>query len=110
MVNGNICPKCGNPVMPYSRFIREAEPYKISACGSCGVKLKRSPKVYPYLFIMIIVLVGLTIPLFLVMLEAHMAYWIMLSAAILLLAGWAVLVNYLSWRYIGWVWSEQKKI
>jgi len=92
--------------MQYSRFIREAEPYKISDCGSCGVKLKRSSKVYTYLLIMIIVLVGLTIPLFLVMLETSMAHWVMWMVTILWLASWAVLVNYLSWRYIGWVIVE----
>ena len=95
--------------MPYSRFIREAEPYKISACGSCGVKLKRSPKVYTYLLIMIIVLAGLTIPLFLGMMVINVAHWIMWMVAILWLASWVVLVNYLAWRYIGWVVVEQKK-
>ncbi|MFC1537357.1 hypothetical protein ACFL4P_00860 [Gemmatimonadota bacterium] len=108
-MNGNICPECGNSVMPYSRFRREAEPFKISACGSCGVKLKRSPKVYAYLLIMTIVLMGIASPLFLVMLEANIAAWIFWMAAILLIASWAILINYLSWRYIGWVVVEQKE-
>jgi uncharacterized protein (DUF983 family) len=107
-MNGNICPKCGNPVMPYKRFIREAEPYKISECGSCGVKLKRSPKVYAYLIIILIILAGITLPLFLGMKETSLEHWIMWSIAIVWFASWVVLINYLSWRYIGWVIAERK--
>jgi uncharacterized protein (DUF983 family) len=106
-MNGNSCPKCNNPVMPYSRFIREAEPFKQSACGSCGVILKRSPKVYGYLSIMLLILVGVSVPLFLGMAETRMAHWTMWGIAVIWLASWAVLVNFLSWRYIGWVVAEQ---
>ena len=102
-MDGNICPKCGNAVMPYLRFIREAEPYKISLCASCGAKLKRSPKVYAYLVLMIIILIAVSIPVFLGMAEAHMALWLTLLTAIAWLACWSVLINYLSWRYVGWM-------
>jgi uncharacterized protein (DUF983 family) len=105
-MNGNICPKCGNPVMPYSRFIREAEPYKVSACGGCGVKLRRSPKVYIYLLIVLIIVAAMTIGLFMGMVKTRMAHWIMWMFALLWLCSWVVLINYLSWRYIGWVIEE----
>jgi hypothetical protein len=42
MPPGTLCPQCGKPVMPYLRFFREAEPYKISRCSHCQVELKRN--------------------------------------------------------------------
>ena len=45
-VAGNVCPKCGKAVMTYGRFFREAEPYRISPCGRCGARLRRSRAVY----------------------------------------------------------------
>jgi uncharacterized protein (DUF983 family) len=107
-MNGNICPNCGKPVMPYSRFIREAEPYKISECGSCSVKLKRSPRVYKYLIFMFIIFAGVSIPLFLGMVQTYLSSWIMWSMAIIWFACWVVLINYLSWHYIGWVVVEKE--
>jgi len=107
-MNGNICPACGKLVMPYSRFIREAEPYKISACGSCGVKLKRSPRVYLYLAVMCILLACLSIPLLIGMLKAKLGFLIIWGVTILWLACWVIVINYLAWLFIGWVSAEQE--
>jgi uncharacterized protein (DUF983 family) len=107
-MKGNICPQCGKDVMPYSRFLREAEPYKISECGSCGVKLKRSRRVYPYLIVMGIILAGVTIPLFLNIVKTQLTQWIIWIIVIIWLASWVIIVNYLSWRYIGWIIAEQE--
>ena len=108
-MNGNICPACGKLVMPYSRFIREAEPYKISACGSCGVKLKRSPRVYLYLAVKCILLACLSVPLLARMAKAKLGFWIIWVVTILWLAGWLIVINILAWLFIGWVPAEQEK-
>ncbi|HTX18702.1 MAG TPA: hypothetical protein VMG34_08575 [Bacteroidota bacterium] len=105
-MNGNVCPNCGKPVMSYWRFVREAEPYKISKCGSCGIELKRSPKVYLFLAGMIVILAALSIPLFVAMAATRMVWWISWFLALLWLACWALVTNHLSWRYIGWVASK----
>lgn len=102
-MNGNICPKCGKHVMTYKRFLREAEPYKISACGNCGARLKRRPRVYLYLLFMCIILAGVSIPLFHAMADAHVSFWIIWPVTILWIACWTLLTNFLSWRFIGWV-------
>ena len=94
--------------MPYSRFLREAEPFKVSACGSCGAKLKRSPKVVKYLILMMIIMAGATVGLFMGMVQTRMAHWIMWVLAIGWLGSWVLFVNYLSWRSIGWVIAEPK--
>ena len=109
-MNGNICPKCRKPVMPYRRFLKEAEPFKVSPCGSCGEKLKRSPRVFVYLLVMLAILAGASIPLFIAMAELHYSTITIWSLAILWLATWVILINYLSWRFIGWVVAEQKDI
>ena len=46
MLTGTLCPACGNPVMSYGRFRREAEPYKTSRCSGCEVELKRKKSVW----------------------------------------------------------------
>ncbi|MFH0992398.1 MAG: hypothetical protein V1799_20550 [bacterium] len=102
-MRGNICPQCGKEVMPYRRFFREAEPYKVSQCGSCDTKLKRSPRVYLFLLFMCIVLTVISIPLVIAMVAAHTSFWIMWPALVLWAACWVLLINYSSWRYIGWV-------
>ena len=108
-MNGNICPACGKLVMPYSRFIREAEPYKISASGSCGVKLKRSPRVYLYLTVKCILLACVSVPLLARMAKAKLGFWIIWVVTILWLAGWLIVINILAWLFIGWVPAEQEK-
>ena len=107
-MNGNICPKCGKEVMQYSRFIRKAEPYKIFACGSCGAKLRRSRYVYLYLLIMFAIMSLVTIPFFKIMVTAQISYWIIWPAAILCVACWVLLINYLAWRIIGWISVESQ--
>ena len=107
-MNGNICPQCGKDVMPYSRFLREAEPYKLSACGNCGTKLKRSPKVYLFLLTMLVLLAAISIPLFLGMVAAHLSSIIIWPTIIIWLICWVILVNYFSWRFIGWIIAEIK--
>jgi hypothetical protein len=32
--------------MPFARFVREAEPHKVSCCSNCGVELKRHKLVW----------------------------------------------------------------
>lgn len=108
-MTGNVCPKCGKAVMPYSRFLREAEPYRISNCGSCGVKLRRSPKVYLLFPIMCIVLGLIGVPVFLQLTKAQVHNWISMIIIIVLLTGWTFLTNYLGWRFIGWVPLEDDK-
>ena len=106
-MNGNVCPNCGKPVMSYWRFVREAEPYKTSKCGSCSIDLKRSPKVYLFLAAMVIILAAISIPLFLAMAATRMAWWVSWLLAFLWLACWALVTNHLSWRYVGWVVASQ---
>ncbi|MCX6122689.1 MAG: hypothetical protein NTX44_13850 [Ignavibacteriales bacterium] len=107
-MKGNICPQCGKPVMPYGRFIREAEPYKVSNCGSCDTKLKRSPRVYLYLLIMLVLLLAISFPLYYAMIAAAIAFSIIWPVMILWLFCWSILVNYFSWRSIGWVIADEK--
>lgn len=107
---GNICPICGKTVMSYGRFLREAEPYKVSACESCGSKLRRSRMVYVFLLLMIIILaLGIFLPMFNILYNAHTSIWLGIVIGVALVAGWSLLTNYLGWRLIGWVAVEQTK-
>lgn len=110
-MTANICPKCRNAVMPYKRFLREAEPFRISACGNCGAQLRRSPKVYLLLLVMLIVLSLIGLSVFLTIAKAEIPFWIVLAIAVVILAAWTLLTKYLSWRTIGWilVTDEKKK-
>jgi hypothetical protein len=107
-MNGNICPKCGKPVMSYGRFMSEAEPYKVSLCGSCDAKLKRSPRVYLYLLIMLVLLAAISFPLYYGMIARAISFSIIWPVMVIWLICWAILVNYFSWRYIGWVIAKTK--
>jgi uncharacterized protein (DUF983 family) len=107
-MKGNICPKCGNAVMTYARFIREAEPYKTSKCGSCGTELRRSRNVYAYLFVMCLLAGIAIVPIFILSAKAQLSYWFTVSIALILVVGWIVLTNYLAWRLIGWVIVTEK--
>ena len=46
MLSGTVCPSCNKQVMPYLRFLREAEPTKVSHCANCDVELKRRKSVW----------------------------------------------------------------
>ena len=105
----NVCPKCGNPVMSYRTFARKAEPYKVSTCGSCGVKLRRNPKVYLLLLAMCMILALLGIPLFGLLTRAQLPNWIGIVLFIVLIGAWALLTNYLGWRLVGWIIAEGDK-
>ena len=65
MSSGTLCPNCGKPVMPYGRFLRQAEPYKISRCSNCDVELKRKKSVWLLLLVGAVILatmIGFGIP------------------------------------------------
>lgn len=108
-MDGNKCPKCGNAVMTYGRFFREAEPYKKAGCGSCGIQLRRDPKVYFFLLPMIVVLWILCWYLVTSLTDTGTVLWIILPLLVILLALWAVVTNYISWRYIGWIVADEDK-
>jgi hypothetical protein len=107
-MNANECPICGKEVMPYRRFIREAEPWKTSLCGSCGAKLRRSPKVFRFLLLMMLPLAVVGIALFFWLTTMRLGYWANLTALLLLASVWTVLTNYLAWRHIGWVPAKEE--
>jgi predicted RNA-binding Zn-ribbon protein involved in translation (DUF1610 family) len=106
-IKGNVCPACGKEVMPYKRFIREAEPYKTSSCGSCGAPLRRSPAVFLFLFVMIVVLCIDCLSVFFALTKAGASFWIILAALTANLAIWVFITNYLSWRFISWIETDQ---
>lgn len=102
-MNANICPECGKEVMPYRRFMLEAEPFKRSACGSCGAMLRRNPRVY-FLLLVMGIAAGLGESFLMVrLLEAHVSNWINIAVGILFVSALAMLINYMGWRFIGWV-------
>ena len=108
-MNGNICPHCGKPVKSYKRFAREVEPFKMSKCDNCGTSLRRSRKVYLYLFLMMIPLCMIGLPVLITLVKTGTSYWIICGVLIVILAAWTVLTNYLAWRFIGWeLLSEDK--
>ena len=95
--------------MSYKRFFREAEPYKISKCDNCTSRLRRSAKVYPYLLLMIVVLCLIILPLFFTLVKAQTSLWIIYPIIIMITGAWTVLINYLAWRFIGWVFVPEEK-
>jgi uncharacterized protein (DUF983 family) len=107
-MTANTCPVCGKDVMPYRRFIREAEPWKISPCGSCGAKLRRSRNVFLFLLLMMFPLAAIIAPLFLWLAKIQTAYWIILVVTLFLVVASTILVNYLAWRLVGWVTVDEK--
>ncbi len=107
-MSGNVCPLCGKAVMPYSRFLREAEPYKVSPCGSCGANLRRSPVVWIYLLVMMAVVGLCSFLLGRNILFVQVPVWVGVTGLIVLMAGSVVLINYLAWRFVGWVPAEKE--
>ena len=104
---GNVCPKCGKAVMTYARFFREAEPYRVSPCGSCGVQLRRSRMVYLLLVVMVALLyipgAGLVAAM-----HHGLPLWAIALLGVLLVVGWIFLVNYLGYRIVGWVLADKE--
>lgn len=99
----NQCPRCGQPVMAYGRFFREAEPYKTSPCGSCGAKLRRGKGVYVLLLIMSLLAMAGALGCML----WQVAFWLRLTFVVSFVAIWVVITNYLGWRLVGWVPADE---
>ena len=98
-MRANLCPTCGRTVMSYSRFFKEAEPTKVSLCGSCGARLRRSRGVFTLLAAMAILAMAGALGLML----WQIAFWLRLTSTALFVAAWVLLTNYLGWRLVGWV-------
>jgi len=95
--------------MPYRRFFLEAEPGKISACGSCGAPLRRSRQVFLLLAAMVIFGIAPILAVTLILSPTNIPVWIFVPVIVLLLAGWTLLTNYLGWRLVGWVPETTEK-
>lgn len=101
MPSGTLCPNCGKPVMPYGRFLRQAEPTKISRCTNCDVELKRKKSVWLLLIVGAVVLatlVGLGIPFTFErwgVVAASVFTFVVSVAAIGILNLWG-------WLFVGW--------
>jgi fatty acid desaturase len=108
-MHGNICPVCGKDVMTYKRFLREAEPYKKSPCGSCGALLRRGKKVYLLLVVMCLVLVLLILPVLVIAGLKMIPNWLAITWGAVVALGGTFLTNYLGWRLVGWIPAEDKK-
>jgi hypothetical protein len=103
------CPKCGKPVMDYARFLREAEPYKVLPCGSCGAPLARSWMVWLLLVVMSVGLAALFAVVALSgLLELITPRWLALLLGGAVLGGWILLTNYLGYRLIGWTPAKER--
>ena len=97
------CPKCGNSVMTYGRFLREAEPYRTSSCGSCGAQLRRSPKVYLLLLVSVGVLAAIVAG-FLAALSQGLSIWWLVPLGVI----WTILTNYMGYRLIPWLPADNQ--
>lgn len=105
-MTGNVCPKCGKAVMTYSRFLREAEPSKISKCGNCGAGLRRSKAVYLLLLVMSIALLVAALGVFLMFNSQVISMAAMVVMGIVIFLGGVLLTNYLGFLFVGWRSSE----
>lgn len=101
-MTGNVCPKCGKAVMTYSRFLREAEPYKISECGNCGAGLRRSKSVYALLLAMSILLLIAMFGLFSMFNSDSISMTAMVILGVIIFFGGILLTNCLGFLFIGW--------
>ncbi len=101
MFYGTLCPNCGKPVMPYARFLRHAEPFKISQCSDCDVELQRKKSVWLLLIfgaVVLAALVGLGIPF-------TFERWGVVAASVFtfVVSGAAVVIlNVCGWLFVGW--------
>jgi hypothetical protein len=102
MIQGTLCPQCGKPVMPYGRFLWEANGKlrKISKCSHCQVELKRSPAIYLLLFFgtgAAMALILFVLPRFRLLPSG----WGGLEVMILMVAS-VFLINFCGWLFVGW--------
>ena len=107
-MTGNICPKCGKGVMTYSRFFREAEPYKISKCGHCGSDLCRNKSVYLLLLVMCLFLLATIYGVFWIFRANMVSAVPAIALGAAAFAGWTLLTNYLGFALIGWRSADDK--
>jgi hypothetical protein len=105
-MKGNSCPKCGNPVIPFVRFLHEAEPYRTTCCQKCGAMLKRP---WPSYVLMVGIIIAVTVSLFLGMADARVSFWIVWPAIVLWISCFTFITHYWLWRYIPWQLSENTK-
>lgn len=105
---GNVCPKCGEAVMTYSRFFREAEPGRISRCGNCNAELRRSKSVYVLLLAMSIVLIITALGLFSMFDSQAISMAAMVILGVIILVGAILVTNYLGFLLIGWKPSQDR--
>ena len=101
MLSGTSCPRCGQQVMPYGRFFREAEPLKVSRCSNCGVELRRSKSVWVLLAVAalgVALLVGFAIPFAYVRWGAVVAGLFVIILAAVFVFG----LNLCGWLFVGW--------
>jgi hypothetical protein len=87
--------------MPYLRFLREAEPTKVSRCANCDVELKRRKSVWILLAIGGVVA---GIVLLAAFLPIYNRFGIPLSIVFgfLVLAAFVLVINLCGWLFVGW--------
>jgi hypothetical protein len=101
MLTGTRCPQCGQPVMAYGRFFREAEPYKTSRCSHCDVELQRKGSVWLLLgggAVVLATLTGLAWPYLFTNLGIAGGIVVLL----VVVAVWVLLLNVCGWLFVGW--------
>lgn len=106
MLHGTLCPRCNKPVMPYLRFLREAEPYKLSKCSHCQVELKRKPIVWLLLLLggtALAAVAALALP------YVGSRWGVVGSASLVVLAvvTFTLVLNVCGWLFIGWNVASQ---
>lgn len=102
-MSANICPICSGEIMTYRRFLKEAEPSRISVCQCCGARLRRSRGASPILVVLGIGVASLSA--FAVRLGVRDVISVQASVvAVAALAGaFALVVTVLGRRLAGWV-------
>ena len=101
MPSGTLCPQCGEAVMPYGKFFREAEARKTSRCSKCDVELKRKKSVWLLLAsgaVVVASVVGVGVPFI-------FERWGVVAAAVFMIlftAGAILGLNIFGWLFIGW--------
>lgn len=101
MPSGNLCPQCGEPVMSYGRFLREADPHKVSRCSNCDTELRRKKSVW------LLFTLGGLIDAAVTLLAALFVYerWGLVPTVVTVLVLFAVSVwamNFCGWLFVGW--------